>query len=200
MAKRLLGIAVLLFVASASLPAYKLIYKEQLYELYHVQLYHYPERIAENVGWIEQALKADFANPLYALAEIETSSDWERYRYLFNMHLNLKMVELYLRWASRYNKENAYFYNFPWKYENLQSLERAENLMNIALSYWSEARRWSAQAWELRGIHLEEIQKWEDQSYRIETDELNYARIIERHLTRLRQVRQDFEEMDASTY
>lgn len=199
MGKRLICFLVLVSLAG-SLSAYKLIYKEQLYELYHVHLYQYPERIAENVGWIEQALKADFANPLYALAVITDKTDWERYRYLFNMHLNLKMVELYLRWASRYNKDEAYFYNFPWKYENLESLNTAENLMRIALQYWQEAQRWSRQAWELRQVHLEEIQHWEDQNYRIATGELDYEAIIQRHLRRLEEVRSDFQEMDANTY
>lgn len=199
MPKRLVAV-LLLFSVAMSAWSYKLIYKEQLYELYHVQLYQYPERIAENIGWIQQTLRADFANPLYALAVIENETDWERYRYLFNMHLNLKMVELYLRWASRYNKENAYFYNFPWKYENLESLNTAEELMRIALQYWSEVQRWSQQAWQLRHVHLEEIQHWEDQNHRIATGELDYRAIIDRHLNRLQQVREEFRQMDGDTY
>ena len=44
--------------------AYRIIYREQLYELHHRQLYNYPLDIAENIYWLELALRADFANPL----------------------------------------------------------------------------------------------------------------------------------------
>jgi hypothetical protein len=134
------------------------------------------------------------------LAAIEDETDWERYRYLFRMHLNLKLVELYLRWASQYNKQVAYFYNYPWKDENLESLKRAEHLMNQALYYWDEAQEWSSQAWELRQVHLEEVQYWADENYRIEQEELDYEAIIGRHLERLQEVRADFEAMDEETY
>jgi hypothetical protein len=198
--KRLLVIALVLFLAADSLSAYRLIYKEQLYELYHVQFYQYPERIAENVKWLQMALDADFANPLYALAEIENRTEWERYRNLFMMHVNLKLVELHLRWASKYNKQVAYFYNAPWRDDNLESLERAESLFEVALAYWQEALRWSEEAWQLQFVHLEEIQNWADENHRIETGELDYEAIIGRHLQRLEAVRAEFEAMDKNTY
>jgi len=198
---RLLILTVLLFVLCGQpLFAYKLIYKEQLYELFRVQMYQYPQRIRENIYWLEQAMKADFANPLNALARIEDETDWERYRHLFRMHLNLKMVELYLRWASKYNKQVAYFYNAPWRDQNLESLDRAEHLMNQALYYWGEAQEWSSRAWELRQVHLEEVQYWADENYRIATDELDYRAIIDRHLNRLEETRATFEAMDENTY
>lgn len=198
--KRLLVLALVLFLAADSLSAYRLIYKEQLYELYHVQLYQYPERIAENVRWLQMTLDADFANPLYALAEIENKTEWDRYRRLFMMHVNLKLVELHLRWASKYNKQAAYFYNAPWRDDNLESLERAESLFEVALSYWEEALRWSEEAWQLQFVHLEEIQKWADENHRIETGELDYEAIIGRHRQRLEAVRGEFEAMDENTY
>jgi len=180
--------------------SYKLIYKEQLYELYHMQLYQYPERIAENIAWLQQAVKADFANPLYALARIDNKREWERYRYLFNMHLNLKLVEQFLLWGSKYNKFEAYFYNYPWKEENLKSLDTAESLFKSALEYWKEAQRWSAKAAAIPWINLKEIQFWEDESDRIENGELDYSAIISRHLDRLQQVRDTFQNMDSQTY
>ncbi|MFO8064357.1 MAG: hypothetical protein R6V29_06950 [Spirochaetia bacterium] len=199
--KRVAVLVTLVFVLFAhNAEAYRLVYKEQLYELYHVQFYQYPERIAENVKWLQMALKADFANPLYALAEIEDKTDWTRYRRLFMMHVNLKLVELHIRWAGKYNKEVAYFYNAPWKEDNLNSLDRAESLFETALAYWDEALQWSEQAWELRTVHLEEIQKWSDENHRIETGELDYEAIIGRHLDRLEEVRAGFEAMDENTY
>lgn len=195
----LLGLLFLLFT-SPPLEAYRLIYKEQLYELYHVHLYQYPERIKENIYWLEQVQEADFANPLHALARIENEREWEWYRYLFSMHINLKLTELYLRWGSKYNKFEAYFYNYPWKDDNLESLEIAESLFEEARYYWSEAQRWSERARPFRWLTLEEIQKWEDEHHRIVNGELDYGFIIDRHLQRLREVRAAFEAMDENTY
>ena len=49
-------------------------------------------------------------------------------------------------------------------------------------------------------IHIEEIQNWEDEHYRIEKGELDYEDIITSHLMRLEKVRQYFENMDENTY
>ena len=64
---RIVLVACLLLVASSAF-SYRLLYKEQLYELNHQQLYMRPENFAENIGWLELSLSANFANPLYALA------------------------------------------------------------------------------------------------------------------------------------
>ncbi len=180
--------------------AYRILYAEQYYKLYALQLYQYPDDTMENISYLELALKADFVNPLYALARIENPREWERYRYLFKMHVNLKLVELYLTLGSKYDKMAAYFYNAPWKAQNLDSLETAERAYRVALGYWEEAKKWSSRAAELRSIHLEEIQRWEDESWRIQTRDLDYERIVGDHLERLAEVRRAFQRMDENTY
>jgi hypothetical protein len=189
----------LLFVASSAF-GYRLLYKEQLYELNHQQLYMRPEHYAENIRWLEMSLSADFANPLYALAVISNRREWEYYRYLFWMQLNLHLVEQYLGWASDYMKFEAYFYNYPWREDNLDSLLRAESLFGIALYYWDEARTWSDRAAAFPWLHLEEIQQWADRSHRIQSGELDYEAIIGRHQAQLEEVRADFEAMGPGTY
>lgn len=199
--RRTAGIATLLLVlVSVSSWSYRLIYREQLYELYHRHFYEYPERIAENVYWLEQALRADFANPLFALAEIENQTEWRWYRGLFTMHINLKLTELYLAWGAQFMKWDAYFYNAPWKEQNLESLDRAQALFEYSRNYWKEAVRWSEEIGDMRWIHLEEIQKWEDEHQRITDGSLDYDAIIDRHLERLEEVRAEFEAMDESAY
>jgi hypothetical protein len=59
-----------------------------------------------------------------------------KYRYLFTMHLNLKLVEEYLALGSKWDKRNAYFYNAPWKDQNLESLKTAETCYKTAEHYW----------------------------------------------------------------
>lgn len=200
--RRIFIIFVFLFVSSASLHAWKIQYAEQFYELYHQQLYRYPEDSAENVWYLSMALRAPFANPLNAVAEIENEKEWEKYRNLFVMHMYLRIVDEYLAMAAKYDKFNAYFFNYPWKSANIDSMRTAEQYYELALESWGLAQSYSEVAREprFRWINLEEIQYWEDEAFRIETGDLDYRDIIEAHLSRLERVRDEFESMDYETY
>jgi len=198
--KNLLKTAVFLVLLSSAIPAnaYLVTYKEQYYRLFHVHLIQYPDDSMENIFWLEKALKAPFANPLFAMAKIENEIQWEKYRYLFMMHINLKMIEQYLFLGNKWNKRNAYFYNAPWRDENLKSLETAETCYRAALYYWDEAVSWSQKANErrFRWIDLPRVQFWQDEATRIERGTLNYGRTIARELEFLQKVRERFEVME----
>ena len=191
---------VLLTFLSGETSAYPVYFKEQFYRLYHTNYIQYPDDSIENIYWLEQARKADFCNPLFALARIPDQKHWERYRYLFNMHIELKMIEQHLQLGSKFDKQVAYFYNAPWKQENLESLKIAETAYRAALAYWKTAKEWAAKAQTIRWIYLPEVQFWDDESHRIVTGKLNYERIINRELSRLQKVREAFEAMNESTY
>ncbi len=128
--------------------------------------------------------------------------EWEKYRDLFTMHINLKLVDLYLQWGSQFNKQEAYFYNAPWQQLNLESLDKAEKVFRYALVYWAEAKVWSKKASDakFRWVELPGIQAWADESWRIEGGDLDYQAIIDRHLGKLATVRQTFKKMDKTTY
>ena len=106
--------------------SYYVVYKEQFYRLFHVHYQQYPDDVIENIYWLEKAVKADFCNPRNALAKITDEKDWEKYRYLFMMHINLKLIEQHMRLAATFDKEVAYFYEAPWKEQYLRDLEKAE--------------------------------------------------------------------------
>jgi hypothetical protein len=190
---------ILIFIA-VSLPvnSYFVTYKEQYYKLYHIHHIQYPDDSMENIYWLEQAMKADFANPLYALALIENEVQWEKYRYLFNMHINIKLIEQYMYLGNKWNKRKAYFYNAPWKEQNLESLETAEICYRTALYYWDEALKWYEKANDkrFRWINLQKVQFWEDEVFRIEEGTLNYGKTINRELTLLQNVREKFQAME----
>jgi hypothetical protein len=194
----------LLFTAVAGLPldAYFVSYKEQYYRLFHLHHIQYPDDTMENIYWLEKALKAGFCNPLHAFALIENETQWEKYRYLFMMHINIKLTEQHLFLANKWNKRNAYFYNAPWKEQNLESLETAEICFQAALYYWQEALSWAEKLRDrrFRYIHLQRIQFWEDESARIEDKTLNYEKTITRELDLLQSVRKKFQAMDENTY
>jgi hypothetical protein len=197
--KTLFKSALILVLMSAALPlnAYFATYKEQFYRLYHIHYIQYPDDSLENIYWLEKALKADFANPLYALALIEDETQWEKYQYLFIMHINLKMIEQYLFLGNKWNKRNAYFYNAPWKEQNLESLKTAEACFRTALYYWDQAILYAQKAnnRRFRWINLQRVQYWEDESFRIEEGSLNYGKTIRRELASLQRVREKFEQM-----
>jgi len=199
--KRLL-LSLLLFTVTLSLQAYKITYAEQYYRLYHQHFYYYPDDVGENIHYLTLALHSDFANPLNALATIETKKQWEKYRYLFYMHVNLELVDCYIKLASKFDKFNAYFYNYPWKSANLDSLDKAEAFYRQALTFWDDALEWSekASAPEFAWMFLTDIQNWEDQNYRVQQGDLDYQEIIDHHLDRLQKVREDFQAMDEETY
>jgi hypothetical protein len=185
-------------LAPPFLDAYLAMYKEQFYRLYHIHYNQYPDDTIENIFWLEQALKANFANPLYAVARIETEEQYEKYQYLFMMHLNLKMIEQYLYLANKYNKRHAYFYNAPWKNENLKSLDIAEQCFKTARYYWTEAASWAEKARDsrFRFMRLANIEFWEDEAYRmIEIKTLDYGKTIDRELNMLQSVREQFQAM-----
>ena len=188
-----------IFIA-VSLPvnSYFVTYKEQYYRLFHIHHIQYPDDSMENIYWLEQAMKADFANPLYALALIENEVQWEKYRYLFNMHINIKLIEQYLYLGNKWNKRKAYFYNAPWRDQNLESLETAETCYRAALYYWDEALKWQEKANEkrFRWIFLPKVQFWQDEVVRIEDGTLDYGKTIKRELALLQNVREKFQAME----
>jgi hypothetical protein len=191
------AIALVLLLAAIPLDAYYVTYKEQYYRLFHLHYIQYPDDTMENIYWLEQALKADFANPLYALALIEDETQYEKYRYLFTMHINIKLIEQYLFLGNKWNKRNAYFYNAPWKEQNLESLETAETCFRTALYYWNEAQSWAEKTRDrrVRFINLDKAQFWEDEAFRMEEGSLDYGKTINRELDLLQKVREKFQAM-----
>ena len=197
--KTILKTADILVLLSAGLPAngYYVTYKEQYYKLFHLHYIQYPDDTMENIYWLEQAMKADFCNPLYALALIENETQYEKYRYLFNMHINIKLIEQYIFLGNKWNKRRAYFYNAPWKEQNLESIETAETCFKTALYYWEQSLEWAEKANErrFRWINLQKVQFWEDEAFRIEEGSLDYGRTIRRELALLQKVREKFQAM-----
>jgi hypothetical protein len=116
------------------------------------------------------------------------------------MHLDLKLIEQHLTLGSKFDKRVAYFFNAPWKDQNLDSLKTAESAYLAALAYWDEAKKLAEKAMAMRWVMLDDAENWIDEAYRIDQGDLDYAQIIGNQLTRLRKVRADFEKMDASAY
>ena len=188
-----------LFFSSFSASAYVCKYKEDFFKLYHIHYQQYPDDCLENIYWLEKAVKADFANPYYAMAHVETENQWEKYRYLFQMHINLKLIEQHLRLGRIYDKKAAYFYDAPWKDEYLRNLEKAQSFYKAGYSYWEEAKLWAEKAnvSHFAFLNLSDIQNWEDEKERVTNGSLDYKKILDRELTRLEKVISDLKAMES---
>jgi hypothetical protein len=197
---RIFALLALGLLVAGSLQAWTIYYKEQYYRIWHTHYIAYPDDSIENIYWLEQAKKADFCNPLYALATIGDKRQWERYRSLLDMHLDLKLIEQHLVLGSKFDKRVAYFFNAPWKDQNLESLKTAEQSYRAALAYWPEAQELAAKAMEQRFVDIPGAEYWVDEAYRIVSGDLDYKKTIERELARLAEVRASFEKMDKTTY
>ena len=194
-------IAVLCFF-QMPMHAYMVKYKEDFYRLYHVHYQQFPDDCIENIYWLEKAAQADFCNPLYANAKIENKKQWEKYRYLFQMHISLKLIEQHLRLGRIYDKKVAYFYDAPWQEEYLRNLEKALSCYNAGFYYWQEAQIWAEKAGvkEFYFLTLTDVQFWEDELERIKNGELNYGAMLEREVKRVESVRDSFLAMDSKSY
>ena len=194
----ILNFLVLFFIPLQTADAYMVKYKEDWYKLFHVHYQQYPDDCMENIYWLEKAVEADFCNPLYADAKITTEKEWEKYRYLFQMHINLKLIEQHLRLGRIYDKKCIYFYDAPWKEEYLSNMEKALSCYKAGLYYWKEAKIWyeKANAPTFRFLYIEDLQFWEDEREQIFTGELNYEKIINREITRLEKNISELKAMD----
>ena len=203
--KKLL-IPIFAFVLFAFVPtkpsAYMVKYKEDYYRLFHVHYQQFPDDCMENIYWLEKAVEADFANPLYANAKIETEKDWEKYKFLFQMHINLKLIEQHQRLGRIYDKQVAHFYDAPWKDAYVENLKKALSCYQAGLYYWTEAKLWAEKANvnKFRFLFLTDIQNWEDERERIANGSLNYEKILNRDIERVQKVIADFESMKSKEY
>lgn len=197
-----LGFALLSFVFNFPAHSFMVKYKEDWFRLYHIHYQQYPDDCIENIYWLEKAAQADFCNPLYAYAKIEDEKSWQKYRYLFQMHINLKLVEQHLRLGRIYDKKIAHFYDAPWKDEYVHDLEKALSCYNAGFYYWKEAKLWAekANAESFDFSFITDLQFWEDERERIKTGSLDYEKMLVRETERVKKVRSDFLAMENEKY
>ena len=186
----------LIFTVSPAF-SYMVKYKEDYYKLFHVHYQQYPDDVMENIYWLEKAVQADFCNPLYAGVKIDNEDDWEKYRYIFMMHINLKLIEQHLRLGRTYDKKTAKFYDAPWKDLYIENLKKAKSCYEAGLYYWQEAKLWAEKAnvGKFKFLFLTDIQNWEDERERVGNGNLDYDKILNREISRVKKVIDEFEKM-----
>jgi len=177
-------IILILFTLPVQAQARKLFYAEEFY-LYALNLYYTNPNLERNIRFMQWALKAPFDNQVRSLALIENEQDFRRYKALFRMHVNLLIIDSYLKLATRFDKQHVYYFNLWYAEELKESFTIARYFYQISFNYWEEARKHAESAENIPGRI--NIDSWEDEQYLIQTGELNYSLIIDEHLQKLEQ-------------
>ncbi|AGT27734.1 hypothetical protein I871_04170 [Borrelia miyamotoi LB-2001] len=162
--------------------------------MFHEQIKRKPDNYKRNIFFLKNALKYPFGNPNYSLSKIETREEWNKYKLLFKMHVNLLLVKQHLYLGDLFDTRYAYFYKTPKKNGILENLNKAINLYKIAADYYTEALKYHKQLhkYQFTKIQSNGITNWEDEYYRIEIKELNYYNIIEKELIRIEKTKEFF--------
>ncbi|WKC58325.1 hypothetical protein [Borrelia sp. P9F1] len=185
-----------MFLAVDANASSKFFYAEQWYVIFNTQMKKRPQNFKRNIFFLKNALEFPFGNPQYSLAKVETREEWDKYKLLFRMHVNLLLVKQYLYLGDLFDTRYAHFYKTPKKDGILENLNKATNFYKIATSFYKEALTFHKKLKKYKSITIQSdgITNWEDEYHRIETNELNYYDIIEKELARIEKTKKIFNE------
>ena len=171
-------------------------YLEDFYLLYGMKQYYNENSLRKNIERMKIALECKFRHPSEALIKIESEEEYSKYRNLMFMHINILIMRDHMKIAARYDKRKIYFYNLDFAKEIGESLGVAEDMYGKALPYWEEARRYAERAGDYR--LTTDMGHIESERYAIVRGELDYGRIINGHLARVRERKKELEQAAAT--
>ncbi len=154
-----------------------IIYAEQYYLLYSKSNNMQTVNIEQNIFYLQRALMAPFAPVVQALCKINTQEQYIRYKFLFKMHCNFLITRSYIQLASRFDKEQIYFYNYLYKEMIIESLKVAKYYYEIALQYWDSTKKEATNATKFQNYKID-IPAWEDEQAKILAGVYKYDKII----------------------
>ncbi|WNY63219.1 hypothetical protein RAC47_03990 [Borreliella carolinensis] len=192
-----INLILLLLVAVAKVNASsKFYYAEQWYVIFNSQMKKKPENYKKNIFFLQKALKYPFGNPKYSLTKIETKKQWEKYKLLFKMHVNLLLVKQNLYLGDLFDTRNLYFFKTPEKNGIILNLEKSKKLYKMAINYYNEALKYHKKLENYQSVKLENdgITNWEDEYHKISLKKLNYYDIIKKELLRIDETKAFFEQ------
>jgi len=153
---------------------------EDYYQLYGMKLYYNENSLRKNIEMLRRGLNSKFRHPSNAIVKVETEQEYLKYRKLMFMHMNILIMRNYMRIGVRYDMKKIYFYNADYAQEISESLKIAEQFYRDALPYWQEAKKHAADASKIR--LTTKLSNIESERYSIITGELDFERIINRHI------------------
>lgn len=158
-------------------------YVEDFYELYGMKQYYNENSLRKNITRLEIALTCKFRHPSQALVKIDTEEEYQKYRNLIFMHINMLIMRNHLKIATRYDKQKVYFYNLDYAKEIEESLNIAEGLYKKALPFWFAAKKHALRASEIK--ITTDLGFIESERYAILHGQTDFEKIITDHMRRL---------------
>lgn len=183
--KKLFPLLFLLLTINISPKPAKLIFIEQIYNLYESNLHSTHTDHKRNIFWLENSIKLPNIHPSMAIVITETWEEYVKYKKLLRFHIHFLLTKEYVDWGWEYDKRDVVFYNMTWAEEIKESFEIARSRYETAKYYWNETKKWSAYAYnESVRIGWGQI---EDLNWEIENHEFdyNYDEVIELKLQKL---------------
>ena len=153
---------------------------EDIYELYGLTMPNRQHDIHRNLYFLHIALAAKYRHASRALCHIESNVHHHKYRLLMHMHIHVLISRLFLKLGALYDKKNLYD-------NDLDIADDLEKSFLIARTYYYRAIPYMQNAESL----AQEIGKYpfyldlaslETEAFQIRTKEINYERIITRHI------------------
>ncbi len=172
----------------------KFYYAEQWYVIFNAQMKK-NLKTTKNIIFLQKALKYPFGNPKYSLIKIETKEQWEKYKLLFKMHVNLLLVKQNLYLGDLFDTRNLYFFKTPEKNGIILNLEKSKKLYKMAINYYNEALKYHKKLENYKSVKLENdgITNWENEYNKISLKEFDYYDIIKKELLRIDETKAFFE-------
>jgi hypothetical protein len=160
----------------------RMIFIEQIYNLYESNLHDSAANHKRNIFWLENALKLPNIHPSMAIVITNTWEEYVKYKILLRFHIHYLLTKEYVDWGWEYDKRDVVFYNIEWAQDLKKSFEIAKSRYNMAKYYWDETKKWSKLAYSKKiNIGWDQI---EDLNYEIENNiyDYDYGMIIEMRL------------------
>lgn len=172
-------------------------YLEDYYLLYGMNLYYNENSLRKNVEMLKTGLSCNFRFPSEALVKTETEDEYLKYRKLMFMHINIMIMRNYLKIGVRYDKKNIKFYDSVFAKEINDSLDTAKKMYQEALPYWYEAKKHAEESSRIK--ITTKMSNIETERYRIITGDLDFAKIINYHITSVNKKQAKLQNYLAST-
>lgn len=156
---------------------------EDYYLLYGLPIGYNVSELKENIYFLYMALNSKFRHPRNSLCKIQTEEEYHKYRLLMFMEVNLLITRMYLRLGSLFDKRHLYFHDLDVSDDLEVSFLIARTYYNEALNYWNLSKEYAKKASQYPfTLDLGNI---ESHRYEILNQDLDFERIIKRHLNRV---------------
>ena len=157
---------------------------EDFYELHGLPNGYTTNDLHENIYLLNQALGHKFRHPRYALCKIENPQQYHKYRLLLTMNIHQLIMRMFLRLGSLYDKPNVYAHDLDVADDLEVSFGVAQKYYEQAMPFWQNAQHFAREASQYPFIL--DLPGLESKRFRIIRGELDFDRIIKRHINRVK--------------